>query len=331
MVINKFKNHQDGDVKEILKVENLCVYYPGGQIMRARPIKAVDGISFSVYKGESVGIVGESGCGKSTTGYAITHLVKPTKGRILFGGQELKSHTSQDRAEIAKKMQLIFQNSTSSLNPKFSAGRSIEEPFRIHKIGNTSAERRKKVLELMDAVGLKEAQYDSYPHELSGGQRQRIGIARALSLNPELIVCDEPVSALDVSVQAQILNLMKSLQEQYKLTYIFISHDLPVVQHFCERIIVMYLGNIVEMASCEEIFKNPIHPYTRVLIGSVPIADPKKASLEEVIEGDVPSPQSPPPGCPFSTRCKDASGECFVKRPVLKNYGNGRLVACHKA
>lgn len=298
--------------------------------MRGKPIKAVDGINFSVHKGESVGIVGESGCGKSTTGYAITHLIKPTSGKVLFDGEVLKSRTNKDRAKIAKKIQLIFQNTTSSLNPKFSVGHSIEEPFLIHKIGKDSADRRKLVLELMDAVGLKESQFDAYPHELSGGQRQRIGIARALSLNPELIVCDEPVSALDVSVQAQILNLMKRLQKRYDLTYIFISHDLPVVQHFCDRVIVMYLGNIVEMADRDEIFKNPIHPYTKALLESVPIADPQKSSLDAVIEGDVPSPQNPPDGCPFNTRCKSGEGDCFVKKPELRDFGDGHVAACHR-
>ena len=316
--------------KELLKVEDLCVYYPSGRHTGGKPIKAVDGISFAVNKGESVGIVGESGCGKSTTGYAITCLIKPTSGKILFGGEELKSRTNKDRIKIAKKIQLIFQNSTSSLNPKFTSGRAIEEPLLIHKIGGSALARREKALELMHAVGLNKAQLGSYPHELSGGQRQRIGIARALSLNPELIVCDEPVSALDVSVQAQILNLMKSLQESYDLTYIFISHDLPVVQHFCDRVIVMYLGNIVEMADRREIFNNPIHPYTKALISSVPIPDPKMPSLEEVLEGDVPSPQNPPPGCPFSTRCKMASGDCLVVKPMLKDYGNGHMAACYK-
>ena len=316
--------------KELLKVEDLCVYYSGGLLKQGAPIKAVDGISFSAFKGESVGIVGESGCGKSTTGYAITHLIKPTSGRVLFDGQELKSRSRKDRFEIAKKVQLIFQNSTSSLNPRFSAGRAIEEPLMIHKIGGSKSKRREHALELMDAVGLKETQFDSYPHELSGGQRQRIGIARALSLNPELIVCDEPVSALDVSVQAQILNLMKDLQSRFDLTYIFISHDLPVVQHFCDRVMVMYLGHIVEVADRNEIFRNPIHPYTKALISSVPIPDPKKASLDEVIEGDVPSPQNPPPGCPFSTRCQLATSECSEGKPVLKDYGGGHMAACFK-
>jgi len=315
---------------ELLKVEDLCVYYAGSALKQRKPIKAVDGISFSAFKGESVGIVGESGCGKSTTGYAITHLIRPTSGKILYNGQELKSKTKQDRLQIAKKVQLIFQNSTSSLNPRFSAGKAIEEPLMVHKIGGSKADRRKMVLELMDAVGLRETQFDSYPHEFSGGQRQRIGIARALSLNPELVVCDEPVSALDVSVQAQILNLMKSLQDKYSLTYIFISHDLPVVQHFCDRVIVMYLGNIVEIADRREIFRNPIHPYTKALIASIPIPDPKKYSLDEVIEGDVPSPQNPPPGCPFNTRCQMASGECYDEKPELKDYGNGHMAACHK-
>ncbi|MCL2564526.1 MAG: ATP-binding cassette domain-containing protein [Defluviitaleaceae bacterium] len=315
--------------KELLKVEDLCVYYSGGLFKRANPIKAVDGISFSVDKGESVGIVGESGCGKSTTGYAITHLIKPTSGKILFNGDELKSGTRLERLNIAKKLQLIFQNSTSSLNPRFSVGRAIEEPLLVHKMGN-KGERRERALELIEAVGLKPDHFDSFPHELSGGQRQRIGIARALSLNPELIVCDEPVSALDVSVQAQILNLMKSLQKKYNLTYIFISHNLPIVQHFCDKVIVMYLGHIVEMADRLEIFKNPIHPYTKALISSIPIPDPKKVSLDEVIEGDVPSPQNPPPGCPFSTRCQMVVPECSEEKPPLKDYGNGHLAACFR-
>jgi len=315
--------------RELLRVEDLCVYYSGGLFRRSNPIKAVDGISFSVDKGESVGIVGESGCGKSTTGYAITHLIKPTSGKILFNGEELKSKTRLERLGIAKKLQLIFQNSTSSLNPRFSAGRAIEEPFLVHKMGNKK-ERRERALELIEAVGLKPDHFDSFPHELSGGQRQRIGIARALSLNPELIVCDEPVSALDVSVQAQILNLMKSLQQSYELTYIFISHNLPIVQHFCDRVIVMYLGHIVEMADRKEIFRNPIHPYTKALIGSIPIPDPKKVSLDEIIEGDVPSPQNPPPGCPFSTRCQMATTECEEAKPPLKDYVSGHMAACFK-
>jgi len=315
--------------KELLRVEDLKVYYSVGLLKKAVDIKAVDGISFSVAKGESVGIVGESGCGKSTTGYAITGLIKPTSGKILFEGEELKGGTRGERLKTAKKLQLIFQNSTSSLNPRFSAGRAIEEPLLVHKMGSAK-ERKERVLDLMEAVGLKATQFDSYPHELSGGQRQRIGIARALSLSPELIVCDEPVSALDVSVQAQILNLMKSLQESYSLTYIFISHNLPVVQHFCERVMVMYLGHIVEMADSNEMFRKPIHPYTKALIASVPIADPTKFSLQEAIEGDVPSPQNPPPGCPFSTRCKLASGECFEHRPALIDYGNGHFAACFK-
>jgi len=316
--------------KELLEVEDLRVYYSSGLLRKGATVKAVDGISFSAKKGESLGIVGESGCGKSTTGYAITHLIKPTSGRILMNGAELKPRTRQEHLKIAKKLQLIFQNSTSSLNPRFGAGRTIEEPLLVHKMGNAK-ERRERALELMEAVGLKAAQFDSYPHELSGGQRQRIGIARALSLNPELIVCDEPVSALDVSVQAQIIDLMKSLQERYSLTYIFISHNLPVVQHFCERIIVMYLGHIVEMADRNEIFKNPMHPYTKALIGSVPVADPKFFSLKEVLEGDVPSPQNPPSGCPFSTRCHLALEECFEVKPALRDYSNGHMTACFRA
>lgn len=314
---------------ELLRVEDLCVYYAGSSMGKRTPIKAVDGISFSAFKGESVGLVGESGCGKSTTGYAITHLLRATSGKILFDGQELKSKTKQDRFQIAKKIQLIFQNSTSSLNPRLSVGRLIEEPLMVHKMAKSKAERRKMALELMDAVGLLETQFDSYPHELSGGQRQRVGIARALSLNPEIVVCDEPVSALDVSVQAQILNLMKDLQERYGLTYIFISHDLPVVQHFCDRVIVMYLGHIVETADRKEIFRNPIHPYTKALINSIPEPDPEKTSLQGLIEGDVPSPQNPPKGCPFSTRCRMAEGECLVSKPVLREYGDGHMAACH--
>ena len=256
--------------------------------------------------------------------------MRATSGKILFDGQELKSKTKQDRFQIAKKIQLIFQNSTSSLNPRFSIGRLIEEPLLVHKMAKSKTDRRKMALELMDAVGLRETQFDSYPHELSGGQRQRVGIARALSLNPEIVVCDEPVSALDVSVQAQILNLMKDLQERYGLTYIFISHDLPVVQHFCDRVIVMYLGNIVEMADRKEIFRNPIHPYTKALMNAIPEPNPKQNSLQELIEGDVPSPQNPPKGCPFSTRCQMAEGECLEVKPVLQEYGDGHMAACHR-
>ena len=316
--------------ENLLIVENLKVYYNDASGLFKKnisAIKAVDGISFSVKKGETFGIVGESGCGKSTTGRAIVGLITPTEGQIIMEGKPLTGIRRKDRFSMAKKMQIIFQDSYSSLDPRFSVGKTIEEPLLVHKIADAKT-RKEMVYSLMEDVGLRKEQYDRYPHEFSGGQRQRIGIARALALNPQLIVCDEPVSALDVSIQAQILNLMKDLQNKYKLTYIFISHNLSVVKHICDRVAVMYLGHIVEIGSKEQIFRTPKHPYTRALLNSIPAPNPNEISMVEMLEGDVPSPANPPKGCAFNTRCKYANEECMHIQPELSDVGQGHGVAC---
>lgn len=319
---------ENKDKKELLKVSGLKVYYTS-QKSKGKPVKAVDGISFSVYEGETFGIVGESGCGKSTTGRAIVSLIKPTEGEILFKGQSLSGFTRKDRLHLAKNLQLIFQDSASSLDPRFTIGKTIGEPLSIHKLKD-SKKRKEIALRLMIDVGLREEYYDRFPHEFSGGQRQRIGIARALALNPSLIVCDEPVSALDVSIQAQILNLMKDIQKEYNLTYIFISHNLSVVRFFCDRVAVMYLGHIVEISYKDEIFNNPLHPYTKALLDSIPLPDPDAKTMEEMLEGDVPSPEDPPSGCVFHTRCKYACEECTEKAPALLERVKGHWVCCHR-
>ena len=313
----------------LLEVQNLKVYYSVKSksiIPRKMHLKAVDGISFKVYKQEAFGIVGESGCGKSTTGHAIVGLVSPYSGDILFEGKSLlKEHQTKEKA---RKVQIIFQDPYSSLDPRFTVGRCIAEPLAVHGIG-TSEERKVRVEELMKEVGLNHEQITRYPHEFSGGQRQRIGIARALALNPELIVCDEPVSALDVSIQAQILNLMQELKDKYGLTYIFISHNLSVVNHICDRIAVMYLGNIVEIADKQQLFKNPQHPYTQALLDAIPVPDPDRADINSELEGDVPSPLNPPKGCCFHTRCKYATAECSQAKPSLFEIEPEHQVACH--
>ena len=316
--------------EHLLNVEDLKVYYneASGLFKKNMPaLKAVDGISFHVNKGETFGIVGESGCGKSTTGRAIVGLIPPTAGRISMEGKQLTTAGRKDRFGMAKKMQIIFQDSYSSLDPRFSVGKTIEEPLSVHKVAD-AGKRKDLVYRLMEDVGLRKEYYDRFPHEFSGGQRQRIGIARALALNPELIVCDEPVSALDVSIQAQILNLMKDLQKKYSLTYIFISHNLSVVKHICDRVAVMYLGHIVEMGDKEQIFRAPMHPYTKALLNSIPAPNPNEISMVEMLEGDVPSPTNPPVGCVFNTRCKYAIEECSCKAPELTDLGRGHGVAC---
>ena len=316
--------------ENLLNVENLKVYYneSTGLFKKNMPdLKAVDGISFHVKKGETFGIVGESGCGKSTTGRAIVGLISPTEGRISMKGENLSGAGRRDRYSMAKKMQIIFQDSYSSLDPRFTVGKTIEEPLSVHKVADP-AKRKEIVYKLMEDVGLRKEHYDRFPHEFSGGQRQRIGIARALALNPELIVCDEPVSALDVSIQAQILNLMKDLQNKYNLTYIFISHNLSVVKHICDRVAVMYLGHIVELGTKAQIFQNPAHPYTKALLNSIPAPDPNEVSMIEMLEGDVPSPANPPVGCVFNTRCKYAKDKCFTTAPELNDIGEEHGVAC---
>ena len=315
----------------LLEVKDLKVYYPvkGGSFTgKKRYVKAVDGISFEVHRKEALGIVGESGCGKSTTGHCIVGLVEPYSGDVLFEGKSIFAGKKRRSKEQAKKIQIIFQDPYSSLDPRFTVGKCIREPLDVQGVG-TVAERNQKVLELMKEVGFNEDQITRYPHEFSGGQRQRIGIARALALDPELIICDEPVSALDVSIQAQILNLMQSLKDKHDLTYIFISHNLSVVHHLCDRVVVMYLGNIVEMADKDRLFDNPLHPYTKALLEAIPVPDPEIGSMTGEIQGDVPSPMNPPTGCCFHTRCPYATEQCAKVKPVMQETEKGHFVACH--
>jgi len=317
----------------ILSVKNLQVYYPvkvkkNVISTEKKVVKAVDGVSFDVITGEVFGIVGESGCGKTTTGRAIVQLEKPTSGTICFKGKNIDAYSKEEAFLHKKEVQMIFQDNFSSLDPKFTVGRSIEEPLSVHNCGNKE-ERRKKALKLMEDVGLSESYYNRYPHEFSGGQRQRIGIARALALDPSLIVCDEPVSALDVSIQAQILNLMIDIQKIYNLTLIFISHNLSVVKHICNRIAVMYLGHIVELAECDQLFNEHKHPYTEALIKAIPVPNPELPYTSDELEGDVPSPMNPPKGCPFVTRCSRAYDACYQFLPEMKEISDGHFVACH--
>ena len=317
----------------LLEVKNLKVYYPvkvrkNALASEKRFVKAVDDISFSIRQGETFGLVGESGCGKSTTGKTIVRLLKPTGGQVLFEGQDIFAEGK--KSDLSQKIQIIFQDPYSSLDPRFTVGRCIAEPMRVHKMG-TAREQEERVRSLMHDVGLRPEAYTKYPHEFSGGQRQRIGVARALALNPSLIVCDEPVSALDVSIQAQILNLMQDLQEKYHLTYLFISHNLAVVEHLCDRVAVMYLGNLVEVAETEDLFCHPVHPYTQALLDAIPVPDPEIPTMHNMLEGDVPSLMNPPTGCCFHTRCPHACEQCSKEKPALRDMGNGHFVACHLA
>ena len=318
----------------LLEVNNLKVYYPvkGSTIFSKKEyVKAVDGISFNVYKKEAFGIVGESGCGKSTTGHAIVGLVRPTSGDIKLHGESILGEKNRHSKDMARKIQIIFQDPYSSLDPRFTVGACIKEPLDEHKIG-TPAEREETVRRLLAEVGLNSEQYTRYPHEFSGGQRQRIGIARSLTLRPELIICDEPVSALDVSIQAQILNLMKELKEKRGLTYIFISHNLSVVHHLCDRIAVMYLGHIVEIADSNEIYDSPLHPYTRALLSAVTIPDPEIEMNRKpiLLQGELPSLAEERKGCVFASRCPMRGKECTEKEPEFVEYGSGHYVACFK-
>ena len=317
----------------LLKVTDLKKHFPvskglfGGE---KGAIKAVDGVSFEVKRGETFSIVGESGCGKTTTGMCLNNLIEPTSGEIYFNGKQVSYHKKKDFKEVRKNMQVIFQDPYSSLNPKHSIQRIISEPLVINKMGNKS-EIEDRVLTLIRLVGLDSYHLDRYPHELSGGQRQRVGIAKALALNPDLIICDEPVSALDVSIQSQILNLFEELQEKFNLTYIFISHDLSVVEHISDRVAVMYLGKVVEQGTREDIFNHPQHPYTQALLSSVPIAKPKSKNNRKriVLEGDPPSPQNPPSGCHFHERCPVKVAACAKIYPEMKAVTNQHQVACH--
>lgn len=315
----------------ILQVKNLKKYFDitGGVFGRKiGEIKAVDDVSFSVYKGETLGIVGESGCGKSTTGKTILRLIEPTDGEILFEGEDIKEISNEKLRKLRKDLQIIFQDPYASLNPRHSVEKIISEPLLIHGMKNRH-DRKERVKELLDVVGLRPYHASRYPHQFSGGQRQRIGIARALANNPKLIICDEPVSALDVSVQSQILNLMESLREKFKLTYIFIAHDLSVVKHISHRIGVMYLGRMVELAPKDKLYQNPKHPYTEALLSSIPVPDPDLKRERIILQGDVPSPSNPPTGCAFHTRCPKAMDICREIRPSFQEIENKHFVACH--
>lgn len=315
----------------LLEVKNLTKEFPiMGGVFRKQvgAVKAVTDISFVLKKGETLGVVGESGCGKTTLGRTLLRLYEPTSGQILFEGEDFTKMSPKELKANRKYFQMIFQDPYASLNPRMSVRAIVEEPIKLHNLG-TAEERLKKILSLMDLVGLRREAINRYPHEFSGGQRQRIGIARALALNPKLIICDEPVSALDVSIQSQVLNLLVDLQKKLGLSYIFITHDLSVVRYISNRIAVMYLGNMVETGSTDEVFANPSHPYTKALLESIPSVDPHKRGHGHVLEGDVPSPSNPPPGCAFNTRCKFVKDICFQKAPVLEGPLDGHRVACH--
>lgn len=320
--------------KYLLEVSHLKQYFPVQQGLKKVPLKAVDDVSFSIKHGETLGLVGESGCGKTTVGRTLLRLYQPTAGRIVFDGEVL--YDSEKKIDVnmlpyRKQMQMVFQDPYSSLNPRMTVEDIIGEPLDVHKLYSSKAERREKILSLMETVGLNAEHAMRYAHEFSGGQRQRIGIARALAVNPKFIVCDEPVSALDVSIQAQVVNMFEELQEKLGVAYLFIAHDLLVVHHISDRIAVMYLGKMMEIADADELNENPIHPYTLSLLSAVPIPDPETArnSHRIVLEGDVPSPLKMPTGCPFRTRCRYATEQCAAEMPELKDRGNGHLVACH--
>ena len=314
----------------LLEVKNLKKYFDiSTGAFTSKPLKAVDDVSFYIKKGETLGLVGESGCGKTTAGRTILNLYKPTSGDIIFNGKKIKS--SSDLKEYRTKATMVFQDPYSSLDPRMTVSDLIGEPLDVHKIYKTREERNERINELIKLVGLSSEHASRYAHEFSGGQRQRIGIARALAVNPEFIVCDEPVSALDVSIQAQIINMFQDLQEKLGLTYLFIAHDLLVVKHISNRIAVMYLGKLVELAGADEIYDNPIHPYTASLLSAVPVPDPKiaRASKRIVLQGDIPSPLNAPSGCPFRTRCPYATAACAESMPALTDRGGEHFVACH--
>jgi peptide/nickel transport system ATP-binding protein len=323
------KNDSKNDI--ILEVSHLKKYFPikGGVFSKtAGQVKAVDDVSFSIRKGTTMGLVGESGCGKSTTGRTLLRLLDKTDGEVRFDGTDIFALSKKEMRALRPKMQIIFQDPYSSLSPRLPVGEIIGEAVREHKLVPKD-ELDEYITKIMASCGLQSYHKDRYPHEFSGGQRQRICIARALALNPEFIVCDEPVSALDVSIQAQIINLLKDLQEEFGLTYLFISHDLSVVEHISDTVGVMYLGSIVETGATEDIFANPLHPYTKALFSAIPVPDPDAKGNRIILEGSIPSPANPPAGCKFHTRCKDCMEICKTQEPVSKDMGNGHVVKCH--
>ncbi len=324
------------NAETLLEVKDLKMYFPvhEGVIIQHKvaDIKAVDGVSFHIRRGETLGLVGESGCGKTTTGRVILQLYTPTAGQVLFEGTDLVGLKSNEMRAFRRRMQIIFQDPYGSLNPRMTAGGIIGEPMSIHRTVQNGKERQEQVEELLQTVGLNPYMRDRYPHEFSGGQRQRIGVARALAVRPAFIVCDEPVSALDVSIQAQLINLLEELQEQFNLTYLFIAHDMAVVRHISDRVAVMYLGKIMELADRTEIFENPLHPYTKALLSAVPIPDPVIEAKREriILTGDVPSPLRPPSGCVFHTRCPIAIDVCKEEIPEWREISTEHWAACHR-
>ncbi len=315
----------------LLEIRNLKKYFPAGGDFFGRSrgeVKAVDGVNLTVEEGETLGLVGESGCGKSTLGRTILRLIEPTDGEVIFGGRNLIGLSQRELRDMRKQMQIIFQDPYASLNPRMRVGEIVGEGLEIHKLV-AKKKKRDRVMELLKQVGLREEHYDRYPHEFSGGQRQRIGIARALAVNPRFIVADEPVSSLDVSIQAQIINLLQELQEKMHLTYFFISHDLRVVEHISHRVAIMYLGKIVEIARSETIYQDAKHPYTRALLSAVPMPDPSRKKERMILQGDVPSPIQPPPGCSFHPRCPFREDLCDKMEPPLDFNADNHGVACH--
>jgi oligopeptide transport system ATP-binding protein len=330
-----FAGVNESDKKSLVKVRDLKKYFPitSGVIVQREvgAVKAVDGVSFDVYEGETLGIVGESGCGKSTMGRTVLQLYRPTAGTVEFEGKTISALKGEDLRRMRRRMQMIFQDPYASLNPRMTVGRIIAEPLAVHSVGSAK-EQMERVQYLLERVNLNPYFVNRYPHEFSGGQRQRIGIARALALNPSFVVCDEPISALDVSIQAQVVNLLQDLQKEFNLTYLFIAHDLSMVRHICDRVAVMYLGKIVEVAPADELYTNPLHPYTQALLSAVPVPDPEVERKRQriILKGDVPSPANPPVGCNFNTRCPVAVDICFKEEPPLEEVTPGHWVACHR-
>ena len=319
--------------KTLLQIQDLKMYFEnrkGWFGKKIEYVKAVDGVSLEIKQGETVGLVGESGCGKSTTGYSIMRLYKPTSGKIIYDGVDIAGMSAKEVWPYRKRMQMIFQDPYASLNPRMTVSDIIGEPLDIYHLCE-GKERQERIYELLNTVGLGKEHASRYPHEFSGGQRQRVGIARALAVNPEFVVCDEPISALDVSIQAQVVNMLEDLQAELGLTYLFIAHDLSMVRHISKKVGVMYLGSLVEMAETEELYEHTLHPYTKALMSAVPELDPaiSKTKKVEMLKGDVPSPIDLPKGCKFATRCPHATARCMEERPQLKDAGGGHLVACH--